>query len=351
MIAYSGLGCLPIGLLSAVLAVWFWIIDGSDGDWATACLAAVPIVLVLGLINLLTALSVNRAEVPGRDFAVWTSRHRSGGTPLQSYSPYFLGMAGLFFVGWTAQWVHVLVAVAEYAALTAAYYIVPELLRRPAKAVTVAQRREFAQARGWAFSDRLPALAGRWTSGPMQRLSTNAAELLNNPPQAKLRGHFAVMSGTHQRVTFTIADAFEPVPFAPFRAWQQLHVTVCAVHLDIVFPSIRIALRGTGTRRNRHTVEVDTLRPDFAEALVTEETTAAMLAAGVMEWSIQGRDVLVVLRDQPDNTEEGDTEDEPADHDLDAVRAVERLTTVISRLPTDLGPWADDAVPDLPLPG
>ncbi|WP_307659541.1 hypothetical protein [Streptomyces sp. V1I1] len=76
-----------------------------------------------------------------------------------------------------------LVAVAEYAALTAAYYIVPELLRRPAKAETVAQRREFAQARGWAFRDRLPALAGRWASGPMQRLSTNAAELLNNPPR------------------------------------------------------------------------------------------------------------------------------------------------------------------------
>jgi len=76
-----------------------------------------------------------------------------------------------------------------------------------------------------------------------------------------------------------------------------------------------------------------------------------MLAAGVMEWSIQGRDVLVVLRDQPDDTEDGDREDEPADHDLDAVRAVERLTAVISRLPTDLGPWADDAIPDLPLPG
>jgi hypothetical protein len=99
----------------------------------------------------------------------------------------------LIFVGWTVQWVHGLVAVAEYAALTTAYYLVPELRRRPAKSVTVTQRREFAQERGWAFRDRLPALTERWASGPVQRLSTSAAELLNNPPPAKLRGPFAVM--------------------------------------------------------------------------------------------------------------------------------------------------------------
>ncbi|MFJ1812317.1 MULTISPECIES: hypothetical protein [unclassified Streptomyces] len=94
---------------------------------------------------------------------------------------------------------------------------------------------------------------------------------------------------------FTIADAFEPEPFAPFRAaWQQHHVTVCAVHLDTAFPSIRVALRGRRGRRTRYALEVETLRPDFAEALVTEKTIEAMLAA---EGSVQGRDVLTVLRD------------------------------------------------------
>ncbi|MFF4551070.1 hypothetical protein ACFY1J_44095 [Streptomyces sp. NPDC001406] len=84
------------------------------------------------------------------------------------------------------------------------------------------------------------------------------------------------------------------------------------------------------------------MRPDFAEALVTEETIEAMLAAETMEWSIQGRDVLTVLRDQPTDTQDGGTGDQPADYDLDAVRAIERLTALIARLPAD-------ALPGLPL--
>ncbi|MGW3122821.1 hypothetical protein ACWDBW_37885 [Streptomyces sp. NPDC001107] len=148
---------------------------------------------------------------------------------------------------------------------------------------------------------------------------------------------------------FTIADAFEPEPFAPFRAWQQHHVTVCAVHLDTAFRSLRVALRGRPGRRTRYPLEVETLRPDFAEALVTEETMEAMLAAETMEWSIQGRDVLTVLRDHPADTQDGSTGDQPADYDLDAVRAIERLTSLIARLPTNLAPWAHDALPGLPL--
>ncbi|MER6412149.1 hypothetical protein [Streptomyces humidus] len=351
MLAYSGLGCLPLGLLGALLTIWFGIIDARGGDWATACLVAVPIALVLGLVNLVAAESLNRApapgELPGGDDTVWTSRHRAGGTPLQCFSPHFLAAAGLFGAGWTVQWVHWLVAVAEYGVLTALYYAVPGFRRRPAKAVTVAERGTFARARGWAFRDRLPALAGRWRPGPLQRLSATPAEVLNSPPQAGLRDHFAVMFGTHGGVRFTIADAFEPVPFAPFRAWQQHHVTVCAVHLDTAFPSIRVALRG---RRSRFTLEVETLRPDFAEALVTKETIEAMLAADTMEWSIRGRDVLTVLRDQPTDTPDGGTGDQSADYDLDAVRAIERLTALIARLPTDLAPWANDAaLPGLPL--
>jgi hypothetical protein len=353
MIAYSGLGCLPLVLMGALLTIWFAIIDALGGDWATACLAAVPIALVLCLINLVTAESLNRAPdpdgLPGDDDTVWTSRHRAGGTPLQCYTPHFLAAAALFCAGWTLQWVNWLVAVAAYGALTALYYAVPNLRRRPAKAVTVAERGTFARARGWAFRDRLPALAGRWKPAPLRRLPTTPAEVLNSPPQAGLRDHFAVMSGTHRGVRFTIADAFEPVPFAPFRAWQQHQVTVCAVHLDTTFPSIRVALRGARGRRPRYTLEVDTLRPDFAEALVTEETVEAMLAAETMEWSIHGRDVLTVLRDQPDDAQDDGTGDRSADFDLDAVRAVERLTALIARLPTDLAPWADDALPGLPL--
>ena len=350
MLAYSGLGCLPLALLGALSVIWFSIIDARGGDWATACLVAVPIALVLGLVNLVAAESCNRApapdQLPGGDDTVWTSRHRAGGTPLQCFSPHFLAAAGLFCAGWTLQWVHWLVAVAEYGALTAIYYAVPNLRRRPPKAITVAERGAFAQARGWAFRDRLPSLAGRWRPVPPQRLSTTPAEVLNSPPQAGLRDHFAVMSGTHGGVRFTIADAFEPEPFAPFRAWQQHHVTVCAVHLDTAFPFIRVALRG---RRNRYALEVETLRPDFAEALVTKETIEAMLDAETMEWSIQGRDVLTVLRDQPADTQDSGTGDQPADYDLDAVRAIERLTALIARLPTDLAPWAHDALPDLPL--
>lgn len=353
MLAYSGLGCLPLGLLGALLAIWFRIIDARGGDWATACLAAIPIALVLGLVNLVAAVSLNRApapgQVPGGDDTVWTSRHRAGGTPLQCYSPYFLAAAGLFCAGWTLQWVHWLVAVAEYGALTAVYYAVPGFRRRPAKAITVAERGTFARARGWAFRDRLPALAERWKPGPLQRLSTTPAEVLNSPPEAGLRDHFAVMSGTRGGVRFTIADAFEPEPFAPFRAWQQHHVTVCAVHLDTAFPSIRVALRGRPGRRTRYTLEVETLRPDFAEALVTQETIEAMLAAETMEWSIQGRDVLTVLRDQPADTHDGGAGDQPVDYDLDAVHAIERLTALIARLPTNLAPWAHDALPGLPL--
>ncbi|AVV42750.1 hypothetical protein C6376_16315 [Streptomyces sp. P3] len=153
----------------------------------------------------------------------------------------------------------------------------------------------------------------------------------------------------YRQVRFTIADAFEPEPFAPFRAWQQHHVTVCAVHLDTAFPSIRVALRGGGGRRIRYALEVETLRPDFAEALVTEKTIEAMLAAEVMEWSIQGRDVLTVLRDEPADTQDGGTGGQPADYDLDAVRVIERLTALIGGLPTDLAPWADDALSGLPL--
>lgn len=349
MFAYSGLGCLPIVLMGALSTIWFAIIDARGGDWATACLAAVPIALVLGLVNLAVAWSLNRAPAPGRlpggDDTVWTARHRAGGTPLQCYSPHFLAVAGLLCAGWTMQWVHWPVAAAGYGALTALYYAVPYFRRRPAKSVTVAERGTFAHARGWAFRDRLPALDGRWKPVLPQRLPTSSAEVLNSPPQAGLRDHFAVMSGTHKGVRFTIADAFEPVPFAPFRAWQQHHVTVCAVHLDNVFPSIRVALRG---RRPRYTVEVETLRPDFAEALVTGETIEAMLAAEMMEWSIRGRDVLTVLRDCPAGTQDGGT-DQPADYDLDAVRAIERLTALIARLPTNLAPWAHDALPDLPL--
>jgi hypothetical protein len=105
---------------------------------------AIPIALVLGLVNLVAALFLNRApapgQLPGGDDTEWTSRHRAGGTPLQCYSPYFLAAAGLFCAGWTLQWVHWLVAVAEYGALTAVYYAVPDFLRRPAKAITVAER-------------------------------------------------------------------------------------------------------------------------------------------------------------------------------------------------------------------
>jgi hypothetical protein len=175
MLAYSGLGCLPVALLGALLAIWFRIIDARGGDWATACLAAVPIALAFGLVNLVAAVSLNRAPAPGRlpggDDTVWTSRHRAGGTPLQCFSPYFLAAAGLFCAGWTVQWVHWLVAVAEYGALTAVYYAVPGFRRRPAKAITVAERGTFARARGWAFRDRLPALAGRWKPGPLQQVT------------------------------------------------------------------------------------------------------------------------------------------------------------------------------------
>lgn len=350
MLAYSGLGYLPIALMGALTAIWFGIIDARGGDWATACLAAVPIALVFGLINLVVAESFNRApapdRLPGDDDTVWTARHRAGGTPLQCFSTHFLAVAGLFFAGWTLQWVHWLVAVAEYGALTAVYLAVPGLRRRPARAVTVAERGRFAHAHGWTFRDRLPALAKRWKPAP-QQLSVTPAEVLNSTPQAKARGHFAVMSGTREGVRFTIADAFEPVPFAPFRAWQQHHVTVCAVHLDTAFPSVRVALRG---RRRRYTLEVDTLRPDFAEALVTQETVEAMLATRTMEWTIQGRDVLTVLREQPAGTQDDGTGDQPADYDLDAVHAVERLTALVARLPTNLTPWADgDALPSLPL--
>ncbi|RPF37970.1 hypothetical protein EDD92_8072 [Streptomyces sp. TLI_185] len=59
------------------------------------------------------------------------------------------------------------------------------------------------------------------------------------------------------------------------------------------------ALRGTGGRGARYTLEVETLRPDFAQALVTGEAIEAMLVTETKEWSIQGRDVLTVLRDQP----------------------------------------------------
>ncbi|MEV7340292.1 hypothetical protein [Streptomyces sp. NPDC093544] len=351
--AFSGLGFLPVGMLSALLMIWFWIIDGSGGDWATACIVMVPVSLVFGLINLMVAVVVNHVDVPGGDYGVWTSRHRSAGTPVQAYSPHFLAAAGLFLAGWTVQWVHGLVAVAGYAALTAAYYGIPELLRRPAKANTAEQRKEFAGARGWAFEDRLPDLAGRWVSGPLPRLATSGAELLNSTAPVKLRGCFAVMAGTHRGVPFTVADAFEPVSFAPFRAWQKVHVTVCAVHLDTALPSLRMVLRrrgsGRGSRRSPLTVEVDTLRPDFAQAVVTQEVSEAMLAARVTEWSIQGRDALLVLRESPDAAGDGSTGDAPADYDLDAVRAVERLATVVSRLPSGIDQWADGILPGLPL--
>jgi len=354
MLAYSGLGRLPLVLLGALVAIFFTISDTLGGDWATAGLVTVPIALVFGVINLVIAESVNRAPdpdgLPGDDDTVWTARHRVGGKPLQCYSPHFLAEAGVFGAVWTLQWVNWLVVVAGYGALTALYLAVPRLRRRPAKAVTVAERGRFARARGWAFRDRLPDLAARWKPARLERLHSSYAEMLNNPPRAALRDHFAVMSGTHQGARFTIADAFEPVPFAPFRAWQQQHVTVCAVHLDTAFPAIRVALRGGHGRRPRYTLEVDTLRPDFAEALVTEGTVEAMLAARTMEWSIQGRDVLTVLRDLPDDTQDEATgDDESADFDLDAVRAVERLTALIARLPTDLAPWAEEAVTGLPL--
>lgn len=126
-------------------------------------------------------------------------------------------------------------------------------------------------------------------------------------------------------------------------------MTVCAVHLDTACPSIRVALRGRPCPRNRYALEVETLRPDFAEALVTEKTIEAMPAAEVMEWSIQGRDVLTVLRDQPADTQDGGTGGQPADYDLDAVRVIERLTALIAALPTHLAPWADSAVSGLPL--
>ena len=66
MLAFSGLGCLPIALLGALSVIWFRIIDARGGDWATACLVAVPIALVLGLVNLVVAESLNQAPAPGR---------------------------------------------------------------------------------------------------------------------------------------------------------------------------------------------------------------------------------------------------------------------------------------------
>ncbi|KES05559.1 hypothetical protein BU52_18715 [Streptomyces toyocaensis] len=341
MVAYTGLGCLPIVLLGALMGIWFAITDARDGDWATACLAAVAITLAFGLVNLMAALSLNRARtpgrLPGRGATVWTPRHRTGGTPLQCFSPHFLAVAGLFGAGWTLQWVHWSVAAAGYGALTVLYHGVPGLARRPARAAAVGERGRYARAHGWAFRERLPSLARRWTLDPLQPVAMDEAALMNVPSRAVLRDPFAVMSGTHEGVSFTVADGFVSEPFAPFRAWQQHHVTVCAVHLTIGLPFVRVALPDRDVPHSRHTVEVETLRPDFAEALVTEETIEAMLAAELTEWSIQGRDVFTVLREQP------------ADHDLEVVHAIEQLTALVAALPADLAPWADGTAPDLPL--
>ncbi|MET9914554.1 hypothetical protein ABZZ74_49055 [Streptomyces sp. NPDC006476] len=146
---------------------------------------------------------------------------------------------------------HWLVAATEYGALTAVYCAVPDF-PTPRKAVTVVERGAFRHARGWVFLDRLPDLAGRWKSGPLQRLSATPAKILNSPPQAAFRDQFAAMSGTRRGLRCTVADDFEPVPFTPFRTRQQHHVAVFAVHLGTGFPSIRVALRGTGGWRSVH---------------------------------------------------------------------------------------------------
>lgn len=217
MIGYSGWGLLPVLLPVIPFVVWINIADYGRGDWATACLVAALVALLLGALNLGIAALLNRDDSPQEDRMVWTGAHRSGGTALQSYTPMFLALAGAALAGWTIQWVPWQVAVGGYLAGIVAYFALPALSRRRVRAVAIVNRRAFAERHGWAFRDRLPGLSARWQFGRFSQ-SPAFAEMMN-APRGRLCGHFAAMSGVPERYTFTVVDAFEAGQWAVFRTW------------------------------------------------------------------------------------------------------------------------------------
>ncbi|GIJ48018.1 hypothetical protein Val02_49040 [Virgisporangium aliadipatigenens] len=332
--AYSGWGCLPAVMFAAVVGLWFKLVDDGGGDWARASLISAFVVLVLGGVNLLFAMGLNRAETPRGH--VWTGRHAANGTSLQGHTPAFLGLAAALFAGWTVQWVPWPVAVVAYLLLTALYYAVPTGLRTIEKNRIVARRQRFAAERDLSIRKELPSLTTRWTLDPPRAAPFESlAASMNAPAKPTLREAFAVVSGVHEEDRFTIADAYVAVPHAPAKAWQQRRITICAVHLEVALPHIRLSVRRDGDGVE---VGVDTAVPQLAQALVTADVVNAMVDSGLLSWEIQGRDALVFLEQAGDHQ----------DPDAEALDTVELLGIVTSWLPEELATWGGGSLPDLP---
>lgn len=80
--------------------------------------------------------------------------------------------------------------------------------------------------------------------------------------------------------------------------------------------------------------------PEYAELVASESVVHAMLAQGLSEFEIQGRDVLVVLRNLPDDRD-------PNEY---AMSTVKGLAAVLSQVSEDVEDWVHDELSELPMP-
>ncbi|GAA3277574.1 hypothetical protein Dvina_31600 [Dactylosporangium vinaceum] len=334
MTAYSGWGRLPLFLAAVPLVLLFAVSDANDHDWRAGACAAMIGALVLAGLNLAVAAGLN-----GGEGGAWRGDHRAGGTAMQSFTPDLLSMAGAAGAAWTAQWITWPVAILLYVAGTVAYFAVPRWRERRARAAVIARRRAFAAAKGWRFAGTVAGLTTRWDFGPFAMAST-FAEVMNRPT-AKLRGHYAGMSGSIDGFAFTIVDAFRPQPWAVFRAWSRTPVTVCAVHLSHSLPGIRVGIV-PGRARGRVKVAVDCVAPAYAEAVVNGAAVDAMVEWSLDSFEIQGCDVLTVLPSLTFDTDE--------DSEEDNVAVVESLIAVLSCLDVDPHTWRSGPAGPLPIP-
>jgi len=334
MVAYSGWGFLALVWWAALAGTLFTTVDNTGGDWARAYLNTAIAALVVTVLNLGAALAANREDTPAGP--IWTGQHRTSGTPLQGQTPLFLGIAATMLLFWAARWIPWPGAVLGVLLLIAAYHGVPVILRGREESRVSARRQESVEDEpGVSFHGELPELRARWTLINPRTSSVSMAGAMNSLSAPALRHPFAVMSGRWEGHPFTIADAWITMPDAIFRAWNRHLVTICAVHLDVAVPPLRITLAEGDD--GAVSVWCDTLFPELAQQLLTAELVTAMLQADLLSVEFQGRDILVMVA----------LEDVTPDPDGWALDAVEQLAVLSSVLPDLVDGW-DGEMPRLP---
>lgn len=334
MVAFSGWGFLVLVWWIVLGGTLFTTIDNTGGDWARACLNTAMAALVVTVLNLGAAVAANREDTPAGP--VWTGQHRTSGTPLQGQTPLFLGIAATMLLFWAAQWISWPGAVLGVLLLIAAYHGVPAILRIREEYRVSARRRESVKDEpGVSFRGELEELRVRWTLIDPRTLPVTMAGALNNLSAPALRHPFAAMSGRWEGHPFTIADAWITMPNTIFRAWNRRRVTICAVHLDVAVPPVRITLAEGDD--GAVSVWCDTRFPELAQQLLTTDLVTAMLQADLLSVEFQGRDILVMV------ALDGVT----PDPDGWALDAVEQLAMLSSVLPDLVDGW-DGEMPRLP---